>query len=79
MASRFYKLTYFKNKNFVHAVINLHTVAHMERFDNSIRIIFNNTLLNQPHGLYLTFDSEKECDEMYDGIEKAMNPINKLA
>ena len=79
MASRFYKLTYNTNNKLVHAVINLYTVSRIERCEKNIRIVFNSSVFDKPQVIYLTCETDKECDEMYAGIENAMNPINKLA
>jgi hypothetical protein len=84
MASRFYKLTYYSDKKLTHAVINLFAVARMERCEKAVKIIFtcspaSVTAPIQTQYLHLIADTEKECEEIYNGIENAMNLTNKLA
>ena len=76
MSSRFYKLTYFINKIQVKSVINLYSISKMECYENVITIFFQSPS-NNPQVLKLTFTTEKECEEHYNGIETAMNPVNK--
>jgi hypothetical protein len=56
----------------------------MERCEKAVKIIFtcspaSVTAPIQTQYLHLIADTEKECEEIYNGIENAMNLTNKLA
>ena len=82
MASRFYKLSFNRNNKPVNAIINLYAVTRIERCDNIVKIMFNHShwsACRTPQFLELVSETEVESEEIYNGIENAMNPINKLA